>query len=151
MPNESGPPAGALASEVRVRYGDTDQMGMAHHANHLRWFEEGRTEWIRARGRSYREIEASGIRLPLVEAYVHYLAPARYDDRIRVWTWVDELGRASVRFAYRLERVGDDERLATGFTRHCFLDPAGRPVVADAELRSLLSGKTQPGLAEAPG
>jgi acyl-CoA thioester hydrolase len=113
---------------VRVRYADTDQMGMAYHGNYLRWFEVGRTEMLRARGMSYREVEEAGIRMPVLEARCVYLKPARYDDELAIETLLTELGRASMRFEYRVVRVGDGELLARGMTRHCFLDPAGRPV-----------------------
>ncbi|MGH7726178.1 MAG: acyl-CoA thioesterase [Candidatus Eiseniibacteriota bacterium] len=126
------------ACEITVRYGETDQMGVAYYANHLDWFEVARTEWLRARGRTYRDIEAEGVFLPVVEAHVRYLASARYDDRLRLVTWIAELSRAVLRFDYRIERVGDEALLATGFTRHVFLDGAGRPIKVDGPLRALL-------------
>lgn len=121
---------------VRVRYADTDQMGMAYYGNYLRWFEIGRAEMLRSLGRSYAEVEADGIRLPVLEAHCRYLKPARYDQEIAIETGVLALGRASVRFGYRMMR--DGERLAFGHTEHCFLDPDGRPVRAPAPLRELL-------------
>jgi acyl-CoA thioester hydrolase len=124
---------------IRVRYGDTDQMGMAYYGNYLRWFEIGRAEMMRALGRSYREIEAGGIRLPVVEARCRYFKPARYDDLVTVETAVGRLGRASVRFAYRIVREPDGELLAAGSTEHCFLDSAGKPVRAPAALAELLA------------
>ena len=124
--------------EQPVRYGDTDQMGIAYYANYLYWFEIARTEWLRARGKSYREIEASGVVLPVIEAHCRYLKPARYDDRLRLVSWVGELSRVVVRFDYRIELVPGDV-LATGWTRHCFLGRDGRPVRIEGELRDLLS------------
>ena len=124
--------------EQPVRYGDTDQMGIAYYANYLYWFEIARTEWLRARGKSYREIEASGVVLPVIEAHCRYLKPARYDDRLRLVSWVGELSRVVVRFDYRIELV-PGEVLATGWTRHCFLGRDGRPVRIEGELRDLLS------------
>jgi acyl-CoA thioester hydrolase len=132
-------PATAFAYEMPVRYGDTDQMGMAYYANYLYWFEVARTEWLRARGKSYREIEADGYVLPVTEAWCRYLSSARYDDRLRLWSWVSELGRASLRFDYVIERVGDDTRLAFGFTRHCFLGRNGRPARITGDLHALLA------------
>ena len=111
----------------RVRYGDTDQMGMAYYANYLRWFEVGRAEMMRALGTSYRAVEEAGIRLPVLEARCRYLKAARYDDLLAVETGVRVLGRASVRFGYRVVREEDGELLAFGETEHCFLDPSGRP------------------------
>ena len=128
------------AYEVRVRYGDTDQMGFAYHANHLYWFEIARTEWLRARGRSYKELEAEGLSLPVIEARCRYLAPARYDDRLRLVTRIGELARAAVRFDYRIENAADGRLLAEGSTRHCVLGPAGRPVRIEGALRAVLEG-----------
>jgi acyl-CoA thioester hydrolase len=124
---------------LRVRYGDTDQMGVAYYGNYLRWFEIGRAEMMRALGRSYREIEADGVRLPVVEAWCRYLKPARYDDEILIETGVSKRARASVRFAYRIVRAADGELLAVGGTEHCFLDPADRPVRAPEPLAALLA------------
>jgi acyl-CoA thioester hydrolase len=123
----------------RVRYGDTDQMGMAYYGNYLRWFEVGRAEMMRALGTSYRAVEESGIRLPVVEARCRYLKPARYDDLLAVETGIAELGRASVRFAYRIVHEESGTLLAWGTTEHCFLDPAGRPVRPPAAFADLLA------------
>ena len=127
---------------LRVRYGDTDQMGFAYYANYLYWFEIARTEWLRSRGRTYRDIEVhDGISLPVTEATCRYFASAYYDDRLRLVAWISELGRATVAFEYRVERVSDDKLLATGSTRHAFLDKKkGKPVRAGDELRRLLGG-----------
>lgn len=128
---------------VRVRYGDTDQMGFAYYAHYLRWFEIGRAEMLRALGWSYRGVEESGIQLPVVEARCRYLKPARYDDEVRIETGVLELRRASVRFRYRIVRAGDGELLATGETEHCFLDRAGRPARPPGRLAELLERAPQ--------
>jgi acyl-CoA thioester hydrolase len=132
-------PSTASAYEIPVRYGDTDQMGMAYYANYLYWFEVARTEWLRERGKSYREIEAAGYRLPVTEAYCRYLASARYDDRLRLWSWVSELGRATLRFEYVIERADDGQRIAVGHTRHCFLGGDDRPVRIEGWLHDLLA------------
>jgi len=123
---------------IRVRYGDTDQMGMAYYGNYLRWFEIGRAEMMRSLGSSYRSIEESGIQLPVVEARCRYLKPARYDDLIAVETGVLDMGRASVRFGYRIVNEANAELLAHGMTEHCFLGAGGRPVRAPASLAALL-------------
>lgn len=130
--------AARFAYELPVRYGDTDQMGVAYYANYLDWFEIARTEWLRARGRTYRELEAEGIHLPVTEAHCRYHSPARYDDRLRLVTWIAELTRVTVRFDYRIERIEDDRLLATGYTRHCFVDGRGRPMRIASDLRDLL-------------
>lgn len=124
--------------ELRVRYGDTDQMGFAYYANYLRWFEIGRAEMLRSLGTSYREVEESGVLLPVLEAGCRYLKPARYDDRVVIETRVAELKRASVRFAYRVLLAADDTVLATGTTEHCFLDREGRPGRPTPHLLALL-------------
>ena len=129
---------------LRVRYGDTDRMGFAYYANYLRWFEIGRSELFRSLGRTYREVEESGIQLPVVEAYCRYLKSALYDDRIAIETGIAELKRASVRFEYRVVREDDGVLLAIGHTEHCFLGPAGRPVRAPAELHDLLARAPRP-------
>ncbi len=129
---------GAFRWEVRVRYGDTDQMGVVYYANYLRWFEVARTEMLRAHGMSYREVEAAGVRLPVVEATCRYLSPARYDDRISIETSLAALGRASLAFEYRVVRAEDGRLLATGSTAHCFLDAEGRPARPPEALRALL-------------
>ncbi len=123
-------PAGGRTSRfvVRVRYADTDQMGFVYYGNYLRWFEIGRTEMLRSFGMSYREVEAAGIRLPVLEARCRYHRPARYDDEVTIETTLAGLGRASMRFAYRVLHGADGELLAEGGTEHCFLDPRGRPV-----------------------
>ncbi len=123
----------------RVRYADTDQMGMAYYGNYLRWFEVGRAEMLRALGTTYREVEERGTRLPVVEARCRYLKPARYDELLAVETGVLELGRASVCFAYRVVREADSEVLAVGSTEHCFLGPEGKAGRAPAALHDLLA------------
>lgn len=113
--------------QIRVRYGDTDQMGFAYYANYLRWFEIGRAEMLRSLGTSYRDVEEDGTSLPVVEAHCRYLKPARYDDLVTIETGLERLSRASVRFAYRVRREEGDELLATGHTEHCFMGADGRP------------------------
>ena len=124
--------------EFRVRYSDTDQMGWAYYANYLRWFEVGRAEMLRSLGRTYREVEESGILLPVLEARCRYLSGARYDDLLAIETGVAEVSKATVTFGYRVVRAGDGERLAAGSTRHCFLGRDGRAVRPPEELRLLL-------------
>jgi len=111
--------------EIRVIYGDTDQMGVVYYANYLRWFEAGRTEFLRAKGLSYSDFEArEKLVLPVAEAGVSYLQPARYDDLVAVETSLVLARRASARFEYAVRR-GED-LLATGFTVHACVDGGGR-------------------------
>jgi len=124
---------------IRVRYGDTDQMGFAYYAHYLRWFEIGRAEMIRSLGTSYRAVEEQGTTLPVVEAHCRYRRPARYDDVIMIETGVERLSRAAVRFAYRVVRESDGELLASGHTEHCFLGRDGRPGRPAPALADLLA------------
>ena len=114
-----------VRTEIRVIYGDTDQMGVVYYANYLRFFEAGRNEFIRAHGMRYRDFEERfGLMLPVAEASVSYRAPARYDDLVTVETALTEVRRASARFGYRILREG--EVLATGHTVHACVDLEGR-------------------------
>jgi len=136
---------GASRFVVRVCYADTDQMGFVYYGNYLRWFEIGRTEMLRERGMSYREVEAAGIRMPVLEARCSYRRPARYDDLVAIETELAGRTRASLSFRYRIRRESDGELLAEGATEHCFLDAAGRPVRPPAFFRELLARRTAAG------
>jgi acyl-CoA thioester hydrolase len=114
-------------SRIRVRYAETDKMGVVYYANYLVWFEVGRTDLLRERGWSYREMESDGFALPVVEASCEYRRPAHYDDELEVRTTGALLSAVRVRFDYRVVRVADAETLAEGFTVHASLDRDGRP------------------------
>ena len=127
-----------VPTRIRVIYGDTDQMGIVYYANYLRFFEAGRSEFLRAKGMRYRDLEARHrVRLPVTEALVSYRAPARYEDLITVETSLSELRRVSARFTYRIHR--DGALLATGHTAHACVDEEGRLVRLPPELTSALS------------
>lgn len=116
--------------EFRVRYAETDQMGVVYHANYLVWCELGRTELIRRLGTPYAEIERRGVILAVADASVRYHSPARYDDLIRVEAWIEELRSRTVTFGYRVLRVDDGTepvRLATARTSLIALDENSRP------------------------
>ena len=114
-----------VGTRIRVIYGDTDQMGVVYYANYLRYFEAGRSEFIRAKGLRYRDFEEQfGLLLPVAEAAVSYRAPARYDDLLDLEVRLGEVRRASARFDYRLLREGT--LLATGHTVHACVDAGGR-------------------------
>lgn len=123
-------------TEVRVRYAETDQMGVVYHANYLVWCELGRTDLIRALGCPYAEIEAGGVALAVVEAGLRFLKPARYDEVIRVLTTVGELRSRVVTFAYELARGGDV--LCTAHTTLVGMTRDGRSAIIPAELRAAL-------------
>jgi acyl-CoA thioester hydrolase len=121
---------GEIAVEFRVRYSETDRMGVVYHANYLVWCEIGRTELIRARGQSYAELEKEGVILAVADAAIRYRAAARYDDLIRVVARIDEIRSRTITFGYTISRVGsDDERsvLATATTMLIALDAESRP------------------------
>ena len=111
----------ALA-HIRVLYGDTDIMAHAYYGNYLRWFEAGRTEWFRATGSTYRELENEGVFLPVTEAHCRYRRPAFYDDLIEVHTRFRFEGGARLRFDYEVRREGEAEVLADGYTIHACVD-----------------------------
>jgi acyl-CoA thioester hydrolase len=115
-------------SLVRVRYAETDQMGVVYYANYLIWFEVGRTDWLRETGWSYREMEADGIQLPVIEAHCEYRQGARYDDEIEIRTQAKKLSPVRVQFDYEAIRRADGALLATGHTVHATIDRNGRPV-----------------------
>src|SRR4051794_20276154 len=113
-----------VKTQIRVIYGDTDQMGVVYYANYLRYFEAGRNEFIRSTGHPYRDIEREfHVHLPVVEAHVAYKQAARYDDLLTLETALGRVGRASVKFDYRLMREGT--LLAAGHTVHACIDAAG--------------------------
>lgn len=114
-------------TSLRVRYPETDQMGVVHHSHYLVWFEIGRTELMRDAGFAYSDMEKAGVRMPVIEAHCRYLRPARYDETLTVETRLDTVRRASVRFEYRVERASDGTLVATGSTRHAATDADGVP------------------------
>jgi len=114
-------------ARVRVIYGDTDQMGVVYYANYLRYFEFARSELLRAHGRSYREMEAEGLSLPVVEATCRYVAPARYEDVLLVGIEVPAVTRVTLTFRYQVTREGESDVLCTGTTLHACLGKGGRP------------------------
>lgn len=125
---------------IRVRYAETDQAGMAHHASFLPWFEEGRVEYLRHLGMPYQELESEGLHFPVREAFCRYWAPARFDDVLVVATSLDEVGGASVRFGYRITRQHDEMLVAEGHTLHACVDDSGKVKRLPVEVRALLRG-----------
>jgi acyl-CoA thioester hydrolase len=107
----------------RVNYSETDQMGFVYHANYLIWMDKARTEHMRERGMSYKELEEQGTYLTVTDVHVRYRRPARYDDMIRVRCWVRELASRRVVFGYAVERAETGELLATAETSLIALNP----------------------------
>jgi acyl-CoA thioester hydrolase len=114
-------------SRIRVRYAETDKMGVVYYANYLVWFEVGRTDLLRGSGCSYREMEVEGFSLPVIEAQCSYRQSARYDDDLDIRTTGTLLSRVRVRFNYEVVRAADEAVLAEGYTVHASLDQDGRP------------------------
>ena len=114
-------------SHVRVRYAETDKMGVVYYANYLVWFEVGRTDLLRLSGWTYRDMEADGFALPVVEAHCEYRQSAKYDDELEVRTSGALLSPVRVRFEYEIIRTADGAPLASGYTIHASLDPLGKP------------------------
>ena len=115
---------------LRVRYKDTDQMGLVYYANYFVWFEVGRAEFLRSLGMSYKSLEQSEIFLPVIEAYCEYKSPARYDDELRVVVALKMLQEVRLGFQYDIFKVGEEDTLlASGETTHAFVNPKGRPLV----------------------
>lgn len=119
-----------------MRYAETDRMGVVYHSHYLVWCEIGRTDHIRSLGTTYRELEQEGVTLAVTEASVRYLAPARYDDVVRVRTSIGHAGSRTVDFDYVITNAATGTRLATAFTRLISLDRDGRVVALPRELRA---------------
>jgi acyl-CoA thioester hydrolase len=126
-------------SRVRVRYAETDQMGVVYYANYLVWFEVGRTDWLREHSWSYRDMEAEGFSLPVIEAQCAYRESARYDDELDIRTSGSLVSPVRVQFTYEVMRSTDGAVLATGRTVHATLDRNGRPCRLPERIRGLLA------------
>jgi acyl-CoA thioester hydrolase len=113
-------------AQVAVRYAETDMMGVVYHGSYLPWLEIGRTTLLKEMGLPYRDIEAQGFHLPVLEVRVKYLRPARYDDTVTIITTLRERPLLRIRLTYEVRR-GDD-LLATAETVHAFIDRSGKPV-----------------------
>ena len=122
-----------MIHQIRVIFGDTDQMGVVYYANYLRYFESARSALLRARGFSARELVDEGVMFPVTEASCRYRQPARYEDLLDVHIAVEQMRHASVRFRYAVRR-GDD-LLAEGHTVHACIDASGRPRRIPPDLR----------------
>jgi acyl-CoA thioester hydrolase len=132
-------------SQIVVRYAETDMMGVVYHGSYLPWFEVGRTTLLKEMGLAYRELEADGYRLPVLEVAAKYFRPAVYDDTITVVTTLRDKPLLRIRLEYEVRR--GDELLATGWTVHAFIDREGKPVrpppAAVAVFRKAFDGGTR--------
>jgi acyl-CoA thioester hydrolase len=134
-------PAAPISNNTsyRVIYGDTDQMGMVYYANYLRWFEKGRSEFLRQLGAPYTSIEERGSHFPVTGVSCRYFKSARYDDLITIETQLTSVARATLSFSYRILRASEDSLLAVGATQHVCIDRRDRVVRIPSDLRELFS------------
>ena len=127
------------ATLVRVRYADTDQMKFVYYGKFFEYFEQGRSDLLRAVGLPYTEIEAMGLFLPVIEAHAEYRKAARYDDELQIHTRLKERPIARVRIDYEVTRSGSPEIIAEGYTIHTFVNAAtGKPTRAPAQFLEMI-------------
>ena len=131
------------SSQIRVRYAETDQMGVVYYANYFVWFEVGRTDWLRQAGWTYRQMEEAGVSLPVIEAHAEYRRAARYDDELEIRTKATPMTAVRLRFDYEIWRAGDELPLAAGHTIHAAMDLNGRACRLPQTVRDLLASMTQ--------
>jgi len=124
-----------LQTKIRVRYQETDNMGVVYYANYLVWFEIARTEYLRSLGISYKNLEKRGFYLMVASAECRYLHPARYDDEVRIESHITKMGRTSLTFTYELF-IGNIP-IATGRSVHVFTDRSNKPVRIPEEIAGL--------------
>lgn len=129
-----------LETSIRVRYQETDRMGVVYYANYLTWFEIGRTEYFRELGFPYSSLEKEGIFLPVVKSYCEYKSPAYYDDLIKLKTSVKKFTPVKLIFWYNVYRKSPRKLLATGETVHAFVDEEGKPVNMKKKKNALFDG-----------
>lgn len=123
---------------IRVRYGDTDQMGHAYYANYLYWFEQARGAWCRDRGFTYKSLEEMGFMLPVVEAHARYKGEVKYDDWITVHVHVAEIKRSSIQFIYRITNDTTGKITTEGHSWHVLMGEERKAITIPPQVRSLL-------------
>jgi acyl-CoA thioester hydrolase len=126
-------------STLRVRYAETDKMGVVYYANYLVWFEVARADLLRSLGWTYREMEHAGVSLPVIEAHCEYHRAAKYDDEIEVRTEGRLLSPVRMEFQYKVFRRDDQMLTASGRTVHAALDPNGRPCRLPQRIREVFA------------
>lgn len=124
--------------QLRVRYAETDAMGIVHHRNYFVWFEAGRVEYMRAVGSDYTEMEKGGRFFAVSEAGARYLAPARFDDPIIIRTKLEDIRSRTISFSYEVIHAETHQILVTGFTNHICIDVAGKVTTIPEDVRKLL-------------
>ena len=130
-------------STLRVRYVETDQMGVAHHSAYLAWMEVARTEYLRARGVPYRLLEEKGIRMPLLSVRAEYRVPARYDDEVELLARLAHANPVRFTFEYEMRRLADGVLFCTGRTEHAATDASGKPRRIPRDLLDLIGGDSE--------
>jgi acyl-CoA thioester hydrolase len=138
-PDIAARPAPASTSLVRVRYAETDKMGVVYYANYLVWFEVGRADLLRSLGWTYREMEHAGISLPVIEAHCTYHRPARYDDELEIRTTGRMVSAVRMEFTYEVRHAGDGLVAASGRTVHAALDTGGKPCRLPQRIREVFA------------
>ena len=127
------------SSTLRVRYAETDKMGVVYYANYFVWFEVARADLLRSLGWSYRDMEHAGVSLPVIEAHCEYSRPARYDDELEIRTEGRLLSPVRMEFTYQVRLATDQMVAASGRTVHAALDQNGRPCRLPARIREVFS------------
>ena len=115
-------------TKIKVRYAETDQMGVVHHSRYYPWFEVGRTELFSKCGKTYGDMEKSGVMMPLVETRCRYIIPAKYEDELTIVTKIKSLSGVKIEFEYDVIRDSDNVKLAIGYTLMAFTDLEFKPV-----------------------
>ena len=131
--------------QLRVRYAETDAMGLVHHCGYIVWFEAGRVEYMRQMGSGYAELEKGGHFFAVSEIGARYLAPAHFDDLITVRTGLEGMRSRTIAFRYEVLHAETSKPLVTGFTRHVCINTQGEVTSIPQEVRALLEGKKQEG------
>ena len=131
-------PKRIVETTLRVRYAETDAMGVVYHANYFVWFEVGRGDYFRAFGQDYGEWEGQGYYLPASEAHARFHAPARYADVVTVRTWLEEARSRSVTLGYEVVDKVRDKRLVSGWTKHICMDSNGQACRLPTDMQALL-------------
>jgi len=130
-----------LETSFHVRYYETDQMGIVHHSNYIRWMEEGRSDYMRRCGLNYAQVERRGHALAVTDVHTRYYAPAHYGERVTVRTWVAALRSRALTFGYEIMEADSARRLVTGEVQLMLIDHAGHVVTLPAEMQAALLGR----------
>lgn len=125
----------ATSERIRVRYGETDQMGHAYYGNYLLWLEQARGAYCRDRGFTYKSLEDMGFKLPVVEVNLRYKGEAKYDDMIRIDIEVTEIRRAAIRFDYKLYNEGSGAHITDAYTWHVLIGPERKATSIPTDIR----------------